>query len=363
MCSSESTRKVLSSINRATHAHMALWWQRYGIYWITAILVIWFIDTASYQLAGRGHVYPDLSSLTYDIWPFTRLLKGVIPVVAFVAASSHKLKLLEDHILNDGIPTSFDVRRHSFSIVVYAGIPILLVVLAAGSISWAYVKGRLTGMSFPDWYYAICLSIEQVSASALISLIAVAIMCMTRSKSSLAAILFIMMLHHLNEPFVRLSDSRGTYLYRMEDAAGLSPFLFTVGSVSAIVLLAVFLLTISSPNFRLSTTPLVAICIIRGLETYFGYRSLSNLDMVVPDIAFMAILRGFQLVFVTGPMNVDVTLFPVPDEILAHPPWNPYTFEGTEWNYLYAVIGNLAWVACVFLFCRWAVGRSAGREA
>ncbi|MCB1188732.1 hypothetical protein KDL29_16375, partial [bacterium] len=85
MCSSESTRKVLSSINRATHAHMALWWQRYGIYWITAILVIWFIDTASYQLAGRGHVYPDLSSLTYDIWPFTRLLKGVIPVVAFVA--------------------------------------------------------------------------------------------------------------------------------------------------------------------------------------------------------------------------------------------------------------------------------------
>lgn len=351
--------------------HYRRWWNGTGRIWLIVLILVGLVSIASLWQAYS------LGTGTGFAWQFFlsagsgALMPVLATLIACLAGRSFQHRLSE--ITQEAaLPASPAVSQLRFLGAVHCGLPPLYAFLilliahqtvssafrvesAAWSLSaFAIIQQILLPLIPTIVVFFVCLAVNARPGGNAASLILLTIyLVINLYQVIIPAIGLISPAMSVPIPFASLNDYSITFLFPV------------IGLILACSLLAMLLLkpTISMAFRRAQALMvLLALSSLAVMPTSIEVLASNPLGLMLAELAF-----GFTCTFLYAPFgfaqSIGNGLFGVPATSELYIVWIPnLSIAIPAGGYIIATLLNLIWLASVFLFCRWAVGRSAVRE-
>ncbi|MEZ5339251.1 MAG: hypothetical protein R3F46_13450 [bacterium] len=344
---------------------MRRWWAGPGRLWLLAIAACGFVSVVSIALRNTVLFSSSSRSMIYiSFGAYSGL--NLLPILAMLHIAWQRHMVLTQFTDSFAAPNPRLIRQYDYVSGIISSWPFpasfLLVSFLQQLFMFFYVPDQLRSTSMIlDWI--------AITSSRCIQLLILALICSLLLHLAGRTITFLVaasaiLLELLLDP-LRILPAYTQSLSRISHEIAADGALLAVGSAAALLLL--FLIILSLTNSWKLPTLLAAITLLLLRIWQFACDFWMVLPTEQAAAGMWQFLRGLQLVFRWPPASYSMQTFTfhggTNGAMLLLLFWNPeLAIQTGPIGYLLAPLLNIVWLALVFLFCRWAVGRSTGRE-
>jgi hypothetical protein len=344
---------------------MRIWWKGPGRLWLLLLSAAGFLEVVCKTwILNSDHITS--SGIAGHLWlvaAFLEYSEFMLAVLAWHLTGLSRRSYLQQLSDEAAIPDNASLQRFAFASGLIAGWPVfvtyLLINILGSILMQMAIRSR--DLSASHILENLRWSVEPTLLLAFLCCLSIAYISVSSRGDRGFAFLTILLLDSMLLP-LKWFTSFGGNLARADELGAVDPSMIILGILTVFLLLGGYFWNPSRGG--------------RGrllLGLLFGLRFLGLLAdafaapgnvLSAGGIILQQPLRGIQLVFQMLPFGLGVNYNLPPDQsgefLTLHWFWlGKVNLPIGLFGYLLAFLLNIIWLFCVFLFCRWAVGRSA----
>ena len=347
---------------------MREWWRGAGRNWLIAIAALGFISICADALAQTRFTMSAAEMQCRLVARSAESLLYVTAALAWLTVGGLRIRLLAELSSLAAIPDGKRLHVFAFKSGLLAGWPVLLSFVVTWQLgiladSFSIVDSSIRLANLLEILPQL---LNYTMQFCLLCCLALAYRCISGSTALAMGFLAILLASILIFP-LNLIVQRGFNLLGVQFQADYDPVVIFLGSCAALLLLIANLLAAGLARRAWAAVALFLLGALRLLELSADLFGKPGSSPELLQKASLELLYGAQLVFEGLPFLYHQLTFSMPDRTFSAMAvqvlWNPAMAIRIEsFGELLAILLNLLWLAAVYLFCRWAVGRSAKRE-